>query len=136
MKRVSALFAMIFIIGCSNSNDSGSNNNAPTTYNKVLHPPSWIQGTWKYISANGTVQYNGFTFYKDWFAKYTTSVVGYQSGDYRVNEQITDTSYRVEFFSGETNSTVFLFTKVTDTKIKWENPDSNQIGLNIYTKRP
>ncbi|MDI6047539.1 hypothetical protein [Flavobacterium yafengii] len=135
MKKLLFILFTSFLVSCSSSDseDSPKPTEPSVQTTRLIRPPTWIQGTWKYVSSNGTVRYNGFTFYKEWFTKYTDIANGYQSGDFVVEEKFTDTSYDVKLGSGITTQWEFHFIKISPTKIKWLNPDTGY--ADTFTKQ-
>lgn len=130
MKNLLLILFTSLLISCSSSDDKEETKTTPST---TIHPPTWIQGKWKYVS-NGTVKYNGFTFYTDMFVKFTDVASSYQNGEYTVEETTSETTYNITLRTGKTQLKEFKFTKLSATQIKWENPDSGY--ANIFTKQP
>jgi hypothetical protein len=124
MKKLLSILLIAFLVSCSSSDSEESSTEPTVKTTTLIRPPAWIQGTWKYVNSSGTVKYNGFTFYKEWFTKYTDKANGYQSGEYVVEEKFTDTSYDVKLILGNTTQWEFHFIKISSTQIKWLNPDT------------
>ena len=130
MKNLLLILFTCLLLSCSSSEDKEETK--PTLSTKI-QPPAWIIGKWKYVS-NGVVKYNGFTFYDNMFTKFTDVASSYQTGEYTVEETKTEVVYNVILKTGETQSKVFKFTRLSATQIKWENPDSGY--ANIFNKQP
>jgi hypothetical protein len=130
MKNLLLILFTGLLLSCSSSDDK--EETIPNITTKI-QPPEWIKGKWKYVS-NGVVKYNGFTFYDNMFTKFTDVASSYQTGEYTVEEIKTETVYNVTLKTGETQSKVFKFTKLSSTQIKWENPDSGY--ANVFNKQP
>lgn len=131
MKKALLLLFSTFLLNCSS--DSETPPATPTVENQVINPPAWIQGEWKYVRSSGVVQNDGFTFGSNWFTKFTTRANRYESYQYTVKETITETTYDVILDPATTYSQEFHFIKLSNTKIKWLNPD--EYTNNTFTKQ-
>lgn len=133
-KSVFVLFSVL-LLSCSPSTDEELVI-APVVVNTTIHPPDWIQGTWKLVF-EGKVQGNGFTFYPNWFASFVPSMIGgFKNGYYKkIEETITDSQYNIRLYEGDINYIEFKFTRLSPTQIKWENPDKANVNLNVFIKQ-
>ncbi|MCL8538571.1 hypothetical protein M9991_17020 [Chryseobacterium gallinarum] len=125
-----SLTTLLVTVNCSSNNDDDNNaqqtNPATTQY---FHPPSWIQGTWKYAPF-GTPMDSPLTL------KFTDSdIISISSGGIQtswtekikvspnggnVDEATTNTEYNVTIKYNSTGITDFYeFKKISDTEIQY-----------------
>jgi len=132
MKKTFKLLTLLLLVLSSCSSDDESNSNS----NIQINPPNWIQGTWL-IEDSNTI---GFRFTSN-------DVIIIQSGaeisqrgqleifsesgqDVSANDESTQNTYRLtsNFPAGQT--TIYAFTKISDTEITWDTA-----GNSIFVKQ-
>lgn len=124
---------MVFtLIGCSSDDGNSSNSEIQ------INPPSWIQGTW--LLEGSLIGDYGWRFTSNDFIIIQASSEISQRGqletflesgqDVSANDESTETTYKVtsNFPAGQT--TVYSFTKISDTEISW-----NTVSNSVYTKQ-
>ena len=117
MKKLFALFLVVFTLGACSSSDDGNNSS-----NSQITPPSWIQGTW----VDGSIGYrfthddiciligggmSGSCMKENINIAYGTQIVT------KVNQQISDTEYKCVITIGPIVHD-FHFQKVSSYSIK------------------
>ena len=132
MKNIFILvIASLLVLNCS-KNDSNSSSSIQ------INPPAWIQGTWLLEGSPGVDA--GWRFTSNDFiiiqAGFEISQRGQletilESGeDVSANDESTDNTYTVtsNFLAGQT--TIYSFTRISDTEISWD-----RVPNSIYTKQ-
>ncbi|RLJ33813.1 hypothetical protein CLU97_3301 [Chryseobacterium sp. 7] len=127
-----ALSLTLVTVNCSNSNDDNTTtptNQQPPATTQYFHPPTWIQGTWKYAPF-GTPIDSPLTL------KFTDSdIISISSGGTQtswtenikvspnggsVDENTTNTQYNVTIkHNGSGTTEFFEFRKISDTEIQY-----------------
>jgi len=135
MKKTTLFLALIFsviLISCSSDSDNNSSSSIQ------INPPAWIQGTWLLEISPGVDA--GWRFTSNDFiiiqAGFEISQRGQletflESGeDVSANDESTDNTYTVtsNFLAGQT--TIYSFTRISDTEISWD-----RVPNSIYTKQ-
>ncbi|WP_144782207.1 hypothetical protein [Dokdonia sp. Hel_I_63] len=123
---------ILFSFSCST--DDGDSQDSQIQIN----PPSWIQGTW--LIENTVTNGSGFRFTTNDVILLQPALEISQRGqleifigsgqDVSTNEEFSEDTYKLtsNFPAGQT--TVFSFTRVSETEITW-----NAIGNGVYTKQ-
>lgn len=125
MKKLFALFLVVFTLSACSSSDDGNNSS-----NSQITPPSWIQGTWVDKETYDVVGYKiGYIFRSDDVCMLNISqeicwkeTIAIQdnipnSPKVKVDQKISDTEYKCSItFAGQT--THFHFQKVSSNTIK------------------
>lgn len=126
-----ALLLALTIISCSNSSDEDNttpNNQQPVT-TQYFHPPTWIQGTWKYAPF-GTPMDSPLTL------KFTDSdIISISSGGTQtswtekikvspnggsVDETTINNEYNVTIkYNGSGTTVLYEFKKISNTEIQY-----------------
>lgn len=136
MKKLFALFLVVFALGaCSSSDDDGNNSS-----NSQITPPAWIQGTW----VDGSIGYrfthddiciligggmSGSCMKENINIAYGTQIVT------KVNQQISDTEYKCVITIGPMVHD-FHFRKISPNRIKDVNASKiSHVGDIIYIKQ-
>lgn len=121
MKKLFALFLVVFTLGACSSSDDGNNSS-----NSQITPPSWIQGTW-YI--NSDIAMTGYRFTHDDICiligggisgscmKENINITHGTQIVTKVNQQISDTEYKCVVTIGPQVHD-FHFRKVSSNSIK------------------
>jgi hypothetical protein len=118
-------------VSCSNSSDEDNTptNNQPPVTTQYFHPPTWIQGTWKYAPF-GTPMDSPLTL------KFTDSdIISISSGGTQtswtekikvspnggsVNETTSNTEYNVNIkYNGSGTTDFYEFRKISGTEIQY-----------------
>ena len=123
MKKLFAIFIVVFALGaCSSSDDDGNNSS-----NSQITPPSWIQGTWAayYSEEDEGNGYPKFRFSHNEFCY----VLDYLNYEYClssfaapvIEEQIiSESKYSFTIYAGNIR-TKYEFKRVSETKIVYVN---------------
>lgn len=142
MKKLFAIFLVVFALGACSSSDDGNNNS-----NSQITPPAWIQGTWKVdpqdsgafkFTNNDFCQISSFQHYC-WKSAIETANPTSPSEQYKLSvvQEISDSRYLIIMDSGVQNIRL-EFQKISDNKILWVNSPYNVDELRelaIYTKQ-
>lgn len=134
MKRILPILAILCIAlsSCSSDDDSSSNSQIQ------INPPSWIQGTW--LLEGSLIGDSGWRFTSNDFIIIQASneisqreqlETFLESGqDVSANDESTETTYKItsNFPAGQT--TIYSFTKISDTEISWDT-----VSNSVYTKQ-
>lgn len=137
MKKLFALFLVVFTLSACSSSDDGNNSS-----NSQITPPAWIQGTWYH--ENGGIGYrfthddicqlsgggiSGNCMKENMNLYHGTQVVT------KVDQQISDTEYKCVITIGP-QVLDFHFRKVSPNSIKDVNASkTSPIGDMIYIKQ-
>jgi len=132
MKKAFTLLTILLLVLSSCSSDDESNSNSDIQIN----PPNWIQGTW--LIENSTTI--GFRFTSNDVIVIQSGVEISQRGQLELfsesgqgvsaSEESTQNTYRLtsNFPAGQT--TIYAFTKISDTEITWD-----AVNNSIFTKQ-
>lgn len=122
MKKLFLLFSFIYIFQSCSSDDSSENGN---NTNSNLHPPTWIQATWK-----DDLKVTGYSFTNNDIItlqvgietglKSQTEVIEKAKGTAVVEETITDSSYKVKITFNGSSTIYYEFVKMGTNKIIWK----------------
>lgn len=139
MKKLFALFLVVFTLSACSSSDDGNNSS-----NSQITPPSWIQGTW-YI--NSDIAMTGYRFTHDDICILSgggiTGVCMKENMNLyhgtqivtKVDQQISDTEYKCVVTMGP-QVLDFHFRKISPNKIKDVNASkTSPVGDIIYIKQ-
>lgn len=124
-KNISIILISLFLLMSCSSDDNGNSNSSAIQIN----PPSWIQGTW--LLESSIIGESGWRFTSNDFIIIQTGVEISQRGqletfleagqDVSASDKSTDITYKVtsNFLAGQT--TIYSFTKISDTEISWDS---------------
>lgn len=128
MKKLFAIFLVVFTLGACSSSDDGNNSS-----NSQITPPSWIQGTWGYEDGM-----NKFKFMPDDFCLidigseicYKNINVPGTPEEYKMSfkQQISDSEYTLSIIH-MTQTVTFKFKRKSNTEIYWVHDLQGNITL-------
>lgn len=134
MKKILPILAILIIALSSCSSDDDSSDNSSIQIN----PPNWIQGKW--LLEGSVVGDSGWRFTNNDFIIIQASNEISQRGqlemflgsgqDVSAIDETTESTYKItsNFPAGQT--TIYSFTKVSDTEISWDS-----VSGSIFTKQ-
>lgn len=136
MKKTILLFAICIVLtltSCSSDDDSSDNQD------NLFNPPSWIIGTWLDESEPEWQQIGGFQFTNDnildinadgeTILNFKEAYANSESAGITVDEEETDSSYRVKIISNGVTNLDYKFNKNSDTDIVYELSSTYNIVL-------
>lgn len=132
MKKLIIILSLIFIFGCSSSDDESTNQNEN---NSSINPPDWIKGVWLFDSwIDSGYEFTSNDFCIISLCDKSCAMDEIENITLSYEEEITDSYYSIAIIRSNENTssttrTEYEFEKVSDTEIKRLNQTT------IYTKQ-
>lgn len=140
MKKLLILFLSVTtLLSCAS--DEGASTLTPVTPPNSITPPSWIQGSWsqRIGSPDNYTYLPTFRFKPNDFCSWSSNTeacfgnsIQQSNGSVTATQVISNNEYKLTITIGGSQTTVYHFVKITDTKIEYLNPMNGVSSLELF----